>query len=1048
MTRLIELAARSRVFANLLMLALSAAGLVALRGMTREMFPEFALDRVQVTTIYPGATPDEVEQAVTVRVEEAVRGVEGVRVLESTSTEGRSLVSLEVDPRVRAPRDVMVDVQNEVGRITTFPADVEEPVVAVLVNRREVMSLVVSGDLDEGSLALLGRELEEELLRLPEVSEVTRSGLRPWQLSVLVREADLQRHGLSFERVVAAIRGESLNLPLGRLRARDEELVLRVDREVARGRELEDVVVVTAPDGARLRLRDVAAVDDGFVEDRQAARLDGRPAVFLSVLRSSDQDVIRLAEKLRAWTAARQAGLPRGATLAVWQDNSTAVVDRLRLLSTNGAQGLALVFVSLLLFLGTRLSFWVAAGLPVAFLTALALLELVGGTLNMISSFALIMVLGILVDDSIVVAENVARHFRIRGGPSVDGAVAGVLEVAWPVIASVTTTAVAFVPLALIDGTIGKFIQIMPVAVVTCLVASLVECLLILPAHLAHGGAPRAEAGRLARLRAGLDRAIEDLVQRRFGPTLDLALRHRYPVLALGLGFVVLTGGLVASGRPRFVFFPVLDAESVRAQVTLPDGAPFAEADAAARRLEAAVPALRAAFPPADDGAPIVRRVLTRVGDGGPHKANVTLELAPSGARQVKSEDVVRRWRELAGDFPLARSVVVEGTQGHPGGRPIELRVMAPTPAAGLAIAAEVRAALATYPGVTNVDDNLQPGKRELRLAVRPGAAALGVTTDALARQLFAGFTGTEAQTLQRGRDEVEVRVRYDPGERDDLARLDALRVRAPGGDLVPLGWAAEVERGRSLSQIERRGGRRVVKVVADVDDAVTNANEVVASLQAGVLADVAARWPGTDLVFGGAQEEQRGTVVGIAVGFGLACFGIYAILALLFESYLQPTIIMGAIPVGFAGAVWGHALLGRPLTIFSVFGMVGLAGIVVNDALVMIDFFNRRRRLDPDALEAARASGRLRFRAVFLTTLTTVAGLGPLLLERSLSAQFVIPMAVSIASGVAAATVLTLYCVPAACLVVDDVAGLLGRARGAPAPAGAAAPAPAAVGA
>ena len=1031
----IELAARSKVFANLLMLALAAAGLAALRGMTREMFPEFALDKVTVSTLYPGATPDEVEQAVSVRVEEAVRGIDGVETLESVSTEGRSLVSLEVDRSARDPQDVMIDVQNEVGRITTFPADVEEPVVQLVVNRREVMSLVLSGRLDDGSLARLGRELEEELLRLPEVNEVTRSGLRPYQLSVRVREADLQRHGLTFERVSAAIRGESLNLPLGRLRTRDEELVLRVDREVARGRELAEVPVVTRPDGTRVLLRDVATVEDGFSEDELAVRLDGQPAVFLSVLRSADQDVIRLARKLREWLEERRATLPAGVELAVWQDNSTAVVDRLALLSTNGAQGLALVFVSLLLFLGTRLSFWVAAGLPVAFLAALAFLHLVGGTLNMISSFALIMVLGILVDDSIVVAENIARHARLRGGPSVDAAVAGVREVTWPVLASVTTTAIAFVPLALIEGTIGKFIRIMPVAVVVCLLASLIECLLILPAHLAHGRIGAPEQGRLARLRARLDRWIVHLVERRYGPTLDWALERRYQVLALGLGFVLLSAGLVASGRPRFVFFPTLDAETVRAQVTLPDGASFRETEAAARQLEAAAQALRQALPPAFDGRPVARRVLAQVGEGGAHKASVTLELARGNERDVRSEEVIRRWRELAGPLPLARSLVIEGTMGHPAGRPIELRIMAPTPAAGGEIAARVREALATYPGVTNVDDNLQPGKRELRLALRPGADALGLTTESLARQLFSGFSGAEAQTLQRGRDEVEVRVRYDPSERSSQAGLGDLRVRTAEGALVPLAWAAELERGRSLSQIERRDGRRLVKVMADVDDEVTNANQVVRSLEEGVLADVRARWPGTALVFGGAQEEQRETVLGIVIGFALACFGIYAILSLLFESYVQPAIIMAIIPVGFAGAIWGHALLGKPLTIFSVFGMVGLAGIVVNDALVLIDFYNRRRAQLADALLAARETGRIRFQAVFLTTLTTVAGLAPLLLETSLSAQFVIPMALSIASGVATATLLTLYAVPAACLVVEDVLGLWHGSPGTPEP-------------
>jgi multidrug efflux pump subunit AcrB len=1028
-TGALRFAASSRVFANLLMGALVAAGLVALRGLTRELFPEFALDEVTVTTIYPAASPEEVEAGVTVKIEEAVRGVEGVRRLRSESTEGRSLVTIEVDRRARSPQDVMIDVQNEVDRIDSFPGDVERPIVQVLVNRREVMSLVLHGDTDEGSLARLGRELEDDLLRLSEVREVRTSGVREMQLSVLVREADLLRHGLTFDAVTAAVRGASLDLPLGPLRGAGEELVLRVDREKADGRELARIPLVTRPDGVRVLLGDVARVEDGFVEDELAVRVDGRPAVFLSVQRVADQDTIRLARLLRDWVDARRPLLPRGVTLEPWQDGSLSVQERLDLMAVNGVQGLVLVFVCLVAFLGTRLSLWVAAGLPVAFLAGLALLDAFGGTLNMISTFALIMVLGILVDDAIVVAENIARHIRERG-PSVEAAVAGVTEVAWPVVASVTTTAVAFLPLAFLDGTIGKFTKIMPVAVVCCLLASLVESLFILPAHLAHGRPPGAR-GYGARLRAGLDARIERWVERRYGPTIDLALRHRWVTLVLSVAFVILVGGLVASGRPKFVFFPSLDSEVVQATITMPQGTPFHVTEGVTRRVEAAARALSSEFAPADDGGPVTRRVLARVGEGGAHKAVVNLELARSGLRQTKSDVVIRRWRELAGAFPLARSVVFEGLQHRPGGKPLELRLTDADPTAAAEAARLVRETLATFPGVFNVDDNLEPGKRELRLAPSAGGDAAGLLARDLARQLQSGFTGTEVQTLQRGRDEVEVRVRYAAEERGSLARLAALWVRAPGdGRALPLGSAASTERGRGLARIERRDGRRVVQLFADVDEGVTNANDVVRALEAGVLGEVLRANPGLTYTFGGAQEEQRDTVVGIIVGFLLACLGIYAILALLFESYLQPLIIMAAIPVGFCGAILGHVAAGWPLTIFSIFGMVGLSGIVVNDGLVLIDFLNRRRRAGASVLEAARSAGRVRFQAVFLTTVTTVAGLGPLLLERAITAQLLIPMAISIASGVAAATAITLYAVPAACVALDDVVGLLFRRR------------------
>jgi len=1018
--RLLGAAARSHVFANLLMILLVGAGIAALRSMNREMFPEFAFDQVVIRVLYPGATPAELEEAITIKVEEAVRGEDGVRTVESVSSEGLATVTVEIDSAVRDPREALVDIRNAVDRITTFPDEAEEPEVTLIVNRRDVMTLVLAGDVLEESLTEVAGDVEEELLLLPEVSYVDVSGVRPYEITAAVREADLQRYGLTFADVSEAIARASLDLPLGKLRSAREELLLRVESRRVTGRELAAVPVVTRPDGTRVLLGQLARVEDAFDEDEERVLLDGDPAVILRVQRTSSQDTLRVAEAVRAYVERRQATLPPAVELAVWTDESRRVADRLSLLSRNGLQGLALVFCVLLLFLGTRLSFWVAVGLPVAFMTALALLSLFGGSLNMISSFALIMILGILVDDSIVVGENIARHMR-EGGYTLDAAVRGLAEVSWPVIASVTTTVVAFMPLLFIDGIMGKFIRVMPVAVVACLIASLVECLLILPAHLAHGGRPRGdpEGG----LRGRIDGRVAGFVDRRYGPTVDWALRNRYLVWALATAFLIVIVGLFASGRPGFVFFPRLDSESLTATLTMPQGTALDRTEDVVGRIEAAAVALREELPAAEDGAPIARRVLTRVGQGGVHAATVELELARSELRGVKSLAVLQRWKAAVGEVPAAQALVFGGTSHRPGGRPIEVRLLSDDPEAGGAAALELKEALAEFPGVFNVDDNLEPGKRELLFALKPAAEGLGVREADLAGQLYAGFSGREVHELQRGRDEVEVRVRYEAALRETPDQLAAMRIRTPGG-LVPLTWAADIERDRGLSRIERRDGRRVVTITGDVDDSVTNANDVVSALERDVVPGLAERFPAVEVVFGGQQEEQRETITSLLVGFVLALFGIYAILSLLFESYIQAVIVMLVIPVGFAGAVLGHVLVGLPIMIFSIFGMVGLTGIVVNDALVLIDFVNRRRAEGMTALEAAARSGRIRFRAVFLTTVTTVAGLLPILLERSLSAQFVIPMALSIASGVATATVLTLYVVPALYLIVEDVRG------------------------
>lgn len=1021
-------AARTPVFANLLMLFLIVAGVVATLLMTRELFPEFSFDKVVISVAYPGATPDELEESVAVKIEEAIRGVQGVRLIETTVTEGSASVSAEIDAQERDPREALVDIRNEVSRITTFPDDVKEPVVSLTINRREVVTLAMWGDLEERSLDTLAREMEQELLNFPEVSEVITSGLRAPQINILVREADLQRYGLSIEAVSAAIRGASLNLPLGRLRSSNEEQILRVEAEQEVGRELAALVIMSRPDGTQVHLRDVADVDDGFSEDPLETHVDGAPAVTFTVQRTSSQDVVSAAGRVKAYVEAKQKVLPPGVRFEVWKDQSQNVVDRLDLLTKNGAQGLLLVFVALLVFLGVRLSFWVAAGLPVAFLAAMVLLLAFGGSLNMISSFALIMILGILVDDSIVVAENIARHMR-EGGYTLESALAGLEEVTLPVIASVTTTAVAFLPLFYVSGIMGKFIRIMPVAVVACLIASLIECLLILPAHLSHARPPARSGTLLQRARTRFDGWAEHFIYDIYGPSVDFALRWRYPVAGLALAFLIVIAGLVASGRPRFVFFPSLDADTIQATITMPQGTSYEQTAEVVARLEAGARKIGQDLPPASDGGLVTRRIKSSVGSGGGHKGEVELELVTSENRDVTSAAILQRWRDAVGPVPAAASVNYSGSRHRPGGKPIELRLMPRNPAHAEPLARELCAALGKFPGVYNIDDNLEPGKRELRLGLREPARNLGLSERELAIQVQYGFIGREVQKLQRGREEVEVRVRYARQLRQSQTDLDGLRLRSPSGDLVPLGWAAEALRERGLSKIERRDGSRVVVVSAEVDDAQTNANEVVSSLQAegGAIPTLLAKYP-ADFAFGGAQEEQRASLVSLFVGFLLALFGIYAILALLFNSYVQPMVVISAVPVGFGGAILGHIVFGVPLTIFSIFGMVGLTGIVVNDSLVLIDAINRRRREGLTPWKAAAEAGRIRFRAVFLTTLTTVAGLLPILLETSLTAQFIIPMAISIASGVAVATILTLYVVPALYLIIEDIRSTLVR--------------------
>ncbi|RME76241.1 MAG: efflux RND transporter permease subunit, partial [Planctomycetota bacterium] len=652
-------AARNPVFANLLMGFLIAAGLFASVHLVREMFPEFSFDTVTVTVVYPGATPEEIERGITLKVEEAIEALEGIRKIESTSSEGVCVVRAEIDDTLIDPADALTRIRNAVDEITTLPEDAERPQVELSENRREVASIVLAADVDEASLAALARELEAQLLALPGVREVTIEGLREREIAIECDEAALQRHGLDLDAVARAVAQANLELPLGTLRTEREERLLRVAALREHASQLADIPVLERPDGTVVRLGEVAQLRDGFVLEPGWARLDGKRAVRFDVLRSKSADTIELAGRIKDWIEQRRHALPEGVRLLLWRDGARSVVERLELLGRNGLQGLALVFGILLLFLGWRLSFWVAFGLPVAFLTTLLLLWWVGATLNMITSFALIMVLGILVDDSIVVAENIARHMRERGH-TVAAAVSGLLEVAWPVVASVTTTVLAFVPLFFIGGTMGKFIRIMPVAVVACLLASLLEALLILPAHLAHSREPAPDrVGRrrpLHALHLGTERLLRRFVEGPFRRSLAWAIRWRYVVAALAFAFVVVVGGLAAGGRPAFVFFPRLDTEFVDAQLRMPVGTAIGVTDEVVRRLERAGERLREELPLADDGAPIVRNVFSLA--SGPGTATVVLRLSPSQLRSVTGLEIIKRWRALAGELGQVQSVV------------------------------------------------------------------------------------------------------------------------------------------------------------------------------------------------------------------------------------------------------------------------------------------------------------------------------------------------------------------------------------------------------
>jgi multidrug efflux pump subunit AcrB len=1054
---------RNTVAANLLMWLIVVAGaLTLLFGVKVEIFPEMQVQTITVGVEYPGAAPDEVERGICSPIEEAVSGLTGVKRVTSTATENAGAVSIEVMADFDIRR-VLDDVKNRVDAITTFPEQAEKPVVQEVVLRRQVIWIAVAGDAEERVLKRVAEQVRDDLLALPEITQVELANVRPYEISIEVGEEALRRYELSFDEVAQAVRRSSLDLPGGSIKTGGGEVLLRAQGQAWRGPEFEAIVLRTRPDGTRLLLGEVARVVDGFAETDQFARFDGKPAALVKVFRVGEQSALDIANAVYRYVADAQRELPAGLSLTTWRDDTRILQSRMSLLARNAISGLILVFVVLALFLRFKLAFWVSLGIPISFLGAIALMPTFGVSLNMISLFAFIVVLGIVVDDAIVVGENVYDHLQ-RGTSGVVAAILGSKEVAMPVTFSVLTTVAAFVPMFNVAGNAREIWRQIPLIVVPCLLFSLLESKLVLPAHLSHEKptAPRGPARGLARLwrpieslwlvaQAPFTRGLQGFVSRVYAPFLEGCLRWRYATVAAALAVFVFT---IAWGvtRVRFDFFPAVEGDNVVAAVTMPQGTSAEDTERAVRDLERAALELRDELN--GSGTNVVEHLLASVGDqpytleqaqnrgrrsdslSGAHVGEVNVQLAPSEAREISADGVARRWRAKIGAIPGAEALTFSSALISIGAD-IDVQLAADDIGMLRAGARALQARLATYAGVSDIADSFAAGKREMKLAVQPSAEALGITLADLARQVRQGFYGEEAQRIQRDRDDVKVMVRYPEHERRALASLEDMRVRTAGGDEVPFGAVAQATWGRGFASIRRTDRARTINVTANVDENVANANEILADLRETFLPVLAADHPGLRWSFEGDAREQNETLMSLAKGFLAVLFAIYALLAVPFRSYIQPLLVMTAIPFGLIGATWGHVGLGLEFSIMSMLGLVALAGVVVNDNLVMVDYINGVRAEGRGALDAAREAGTRRFRPILLTTLTTCAGLTPLLLERSVQARFLIPMAVSLAFGVLFATLISLLLVPAGYLVLEDArrAGrwLLGReeARG-----------------
>lgn len=1045
---IIAFMARNGVAANLLLIFMLVAGYFSFNTIVQEVFPENSLDTISVTVVYPGATPEEVEESIVQKVEEAVKSVENVKKITATAAEGAGTVLIELEYGTNIDR-ALDDVKSEVDQIQTFPLEAEEPEVRELTTRQSVLRVAIFGDVPERTLKETAYQLEDELSALPEVSYVQTSAIREYQIFIDVPQDRLRALGLSLTDVSRTVAASSLDSPAGTIKTSSEEVRVRTVGQNYTQQDFENIVLVSDRDGRTLRIADVARVEDGFEDSDLITRFNDQPVAFVDVYRTSDERVLDVADAAKAYLEEEFANeLPQGISFAIYDDDSELFNDRLSLLLKNAIIGLVMVLTALTLFLELRLALWTAVGIGVTFIGALFVLDQFGSSLNMFSLFGFILALGLVVDDAVVVGENIYAE-RERGRSGVGAAIAGAQRVRTPVIFAVATTITAFAPIFAVGGIIGKLFADIPLVVIAVLALSLVEALLILPFHLSSLPAAGTESkNRIVRAFGKVERAFGRQFQAFVDGPLDRALKFAvsmpYLILASGVAILIVMFAMIPGGLIKFAFFPEIEADSVSARLEMPAGTNVERTAEIVERIEAAGDRALARFTEGDPkDAAFLDATYTTVGmsasDGGPvgeqntlrpNLANVEYSLVSAEDRDISAAQIENAWREELGPVPEARSLVITSSLLSIG-EPVNVKLSHPEEDILAEASGRLMNELEGIAGVFDIESDQDEGMQEIELRLRPAARTLGLVLEDLAGQVRAAFFGAEAVRVQRGREDVRVYVRLPEEERDSIADIENYHVRVPGGQ-VALGTLADVSFSTAPSVIRREEGRRITTVTADVDTEVVTGQEVATLLRDAIMPAIARDYPGLQFNFGGEQEEQAESFGALGTAFVLALLAIYALLAIPFRSYVQPLIIMAAIPFGMIGALMGHLLLGISLGILSMFGIIALSGVIINGSLVLIDFMNENLENGMEREEAVIEAAKSRFRPIALTAITTFLGVAPITFETSLQAQFLIPMSASLGFGVLFGTALLQLMIPALAILqmraVDRIRGWLGR--------------------
>ena len=1027
--------AANHVAANLLMILIIVGGLITVGTIRKETNPALELNMIQVRVPYLGAAPQEVEEGVILKVEDAIQDLVGIKKIRSNAMEGNGQVTIEVYPDADL-NQLLADVKTRIDAISTFPALTEKPVIYKQEMNNPVIMIALHGNLDEFGRKSLGNEIRNELLRMPEVNNVVYHGDRSYEISVEVSEQTLRQYGLTMSEVSQAIKNTAVDMPGGTIKTEGGDILVRTKGQVYTGTEFAEIVLRTFADGTRLTIGDIANIEDGFVESDRFSRFNGEPNSTLQVVAGSNQNEIETARVVKEYIEKKRATLPDGIHVDTWIDLPKYLQGSLDRMQSNIVSGAILVFIVLSLFLRMKVAFWVMVGLPICFLGALWLMPTWPVTINTMSLFGFIIVLGIVVDDAIIIGES--AYTRIRAdGHTLDNVIKGANRVAIPATFGVLTTIAAFAPMLFIGGITGPFFEAMAFVVILCLVFSLIESKLILPAHLVHARIPDVDEDDLFRpqrpigvferipraflkiqrhVQHGLHKLIHDI----YRPWLERAIDNRGLTVTIFAAILILTFGLMSSGIARVVVFPEFEQDFIQLRMEMQPGSPPAARDAAAAKIERDLLDLNEEHLRENpDSLPVIQHI--GIWSPTDTSARAFVELPFDEARPYNTVEVTNMWRERVGEMPGLKELKFIGVGHIGGGSPLSFRLNGSNMDMLEAASKELAAELATYDGVFDVVNSAEQGAEEIKLKIKPEAEALGLTMSSLGRQVRQAFYGEEAQRIQRGKDELKVMVRYPIEERRSIADLENMRIRTPSGAEVPFRDVAEVSFGKGYSRISRINRERTITVEADIDPAVVEPTQVIKTMSDEYIPELLSRYPGVEYGLEGASQDQIELVRKMTIATLAAFFLIYALIAIPLHSYSQPLIIMSVIPFGVIGAVVGHIIMGHAISMFSMFGLIALAGVVVNDSLIFVDFINKARLEGRSIRDAVIQSGVGRFRAIVLTSFTTAAGLVPIIFETDPQAQAVIPTAISIGYGIVFATVITLFLVPSLYLLQED---------------------------